>query len=252
MTDSDDVLIDFATPALAITRAIADRLEDGHSDADALFERQLEVAANDLATQIRARAPDLALRAEADRRQHRDAVLRQWGPALDLYTAFTSIAESCLIETFARREHEACTEGVDPDPRLRVLAGLQARMCRVGLEVHELTRTGHRVSLATVSRWLVRLEINRRRDIDPDGSTRSQTNPNERTPRCRVAGPAAPELNGPRVSSPLGQAQQRLGARRPRPARWPLGRRPPRDRDSGQLRRERPAAQDPGAWRHEQ
>src|SRR3712207_6785480 len=39
-------------------------------------------------------------------------------------------------------------------------------------QIHlELTRTGHRVSLATVSRWLVRLGINRRRDIDPDGST---------------------------------------------------------------------------------
>lgn len=39
-------------------------------------------------------------------------------------------------------------------------------------QIHlELTRTGHAVSLATVSRWLVRLGINRRRDIDPDGQT---------------------------------------------------------------------------------
>ncbi|GAA4625770.1 hypothetical protein BKA21_003560 [Cellulomonas oligotrophica] len=39
-------------------------------------------------------------------------------------------------------------------------------------QIHlELTRTGHRVSLATVSRWLVRLGINRHRHIDPDGST---------------------------------------------------------------------------------
>ena len=35
----------------------------------------------------------------------------------------------------------------------------------------ELTRTGHDVSVATVGRWLVRLGISRRRDIDPDGST---------------------------------------------------------------------------------
>jgi len=35
----------------------------------------------------------------------------------------------------------------------------------------ELTRRGHRVSVATVSRWLVRLGINRRADIDPDGSS---------------------------------------------------------------------------------
>ena len=35
----------------------------------------------------------------------------------------------------------------------------------------ELARRGHRVSVATVGRWLVRLGISRRRDIDPDGST---------------------------------------------------------------------------------
>ena len=39
-------------------------------------------------------------------------------------------------------------------------------------QIHlELARTGHQVSLATVGRWLVRLGINRRRDIDPDGQT---------------------------------------------------------------------------------
>ena len=43
-------------------------------------------------------------------------------------------------------------------------------------QIHlELTRTGHRVSLATVSRWLVRLGTNRRRDIDPDGSSNRTT-----------------------------------------------------------------------------
>jgi len=43
-------------------------------------------------------------------------------------------------------------------------------------QIHlELTRTGHAVSLATVWRWLVRLGINRRRDIDPDGSTNRAT-----------------------------------------------------------------------------
>lgn len=35
----------------------------------------------------------------------------------------------------------------------------------------ELARHGHQVSTTTVSRWLVRLGISRRRDIDPDGST---------------------------------------------------------------------------------
>jgi len=35
----------------------------------------------------------------------------------------------------------------------------------------ELARRGNRVSVATVGRWLVRLGISRRRDIDPDGST---------------------------------------------------------------------------------
>jgi transposase InsO family protein len=35
----------------------------------------------------------------------------------------------------------------------------------------ELDRQGHRVSATTVSRWLVRLGINRRRDIDPGGSS---------------------------------------------------------------------------------
>jgi transposase len=39
-------------------------------------------------------------------------------------------------------------------------------------QIHlELAKHGHAVALATVSRWLVRLGINRRRDIDPDGST---------------------------------------------------------------------------------
>jgi len=33
----------------------------------------------------------------------------------------------------------------------------------------ELARRGHDVSVATVGRWLVRLGISRRRDIDPDG-----------------------------------------------------------------------------------
>src|SRR5690606_35010529 len=37
--------------------------------------------------------------------------------------------------------------------------------------VLELIRSGHRVYLTPVSGWLVRLRINRRRDIDPDGST---------------------------------------------------------------------------------
>ena len=41
----------------------------------------------------------------------------------------------------------------------------------------ELARGGHPVSLATVSRWLVRLGINRRRDIDPDGSTNRTRQP---------------------------------------------------------------------------
>lgn len=35
----------------------------------------------------------------------------------------------------------------------------------------ELDSRGHRVGLATVGRWLVRLGINRRRDLDPDGSS---------------------------------------------------------------------------------
>ena len=39
----------------------------------------------------------------------------------------------------------------------------------------ELTRRGHRVSLATVGRWLVRLGINRRRDIDPGGASNRRT-----------------------------------------------------------------------------
>jgi transposase InsO family protein len=43
-------------------------------------------------------------------------------------------------------------------------------------QIHlELTRTGHQVSLATVGRWLVRLGINRRRDIDPDGQANRAT-----------------------------------------------------------------------------
>ena len=35
----------------------------------------------------------------------------------------------------------------------------------------ELARHGHQVSVTTVGRWLVRLGINRRRDLDPDGSS---------------------------------------------------------------------------------
>lgn len=35
----------------------------------------------------------------------------------------------------------------------------------------ELARRGHKVSVTTVGRWLVRLGISRRRYIDPDGST---------------------------------------------------------------------------------
>lgn len=34
----------------------------------------------------------------------------------------------------------------------------------------ELATHGHPVSVATVGRWLVRLGINQRRDLDPDGS----------------------------------------------------------------------------------
>ncbi|MFC0646926.1 DUF5677 domain-containing protein [Cellulomonas phragmiteti] len=136
------MLIDFATPAMAITQALADRLENRSTGDDALFERDLEVAANDLAQQIHASASGFALRAEEERREHRDDVLHQWGPALDLYVAFISIAESCLIATFARREEEAREAGVDPDPRLRVLAGMQARMCRVALAVQDLLLGG--------------------------------------------------------------------------------------------------------------
>ena len=35
----------------------------------------------------------------------------------------------------------------------------------------ELTADGHQISIATVGRWFVRLGINRRRDLDPDGAT---------------------------------------------------------------------------------
>jgi transposase InsO family protein len=35
----------------------------------------------------------------------------------------------------------------------------------------ELAAEGHRVSIATVGRWFVRLGINRRRDLDPDGES---------------------------------------------------------------------------------
>ena len=35
----------------------------------------------------------------------------------------------------------------------------------------ELTAAGHTISVATVGRWLVRLGINRRKDLDPDGSS---------------------------------------------------------------------------------
>lgn len=39
----------------------------------------------------------------------------------------------------------------------------------------ELATHGHTVSVATVGRWLVRLGINRRRDLDPDGSSNRVT-----------------------------------------------------------------------------
>lgn len=46
---------------------------------------------------------------------------------------------------------------------------LSARLITV-----ELAEQGHQISQATVSRWLVRLGLNRRRDLDPDGSNNRQ------------------------------------------------------------------------------
>lgn len=53
--------------------------------------------------------------------------------------------------------------------QLRTQRKLSARLIAI-----ELAGRGHHVSQATVSRWLVRLGLNRRRDLVPDGSNNRQ------------------------------------------------------------------------------
>ncbi len=66
----------------------------------------------------------------------------------------------------------ACPTQLDPD--LVALIGTWRREHKWSARaIHlELTRRGHDVSLATVGRWLARLGISWRRDIDPDGSSK--------------------------------------------------------------------------------
>src|SRR5665647_3564408 len=63
--------------------------------------------------------------------------------------------------------HVAAEAGVSR----QCLSKWKARFDELGEVGLELRGRGHVVSVATVGRWLVRLGINRRRDIDPDGST---------------------------------------------------------------------------------
>ena len=98
--------------------------------------------------------------------------------------AEVGISRQCLSKWKARYDDlgevglldRASVPGSSPtqlDPRVvEQIERLRREHKWTARQIHlELTRTGHRVSLATVSRWLVRLGINRRRDIDPDGST---------------------------------------------------------------------------------
>ena len=98
--------------------------------------------------------------------------------------AEAGISRQCLSKWKARYEQlgevglldRASVPGSSPtqlDPDLvELIEQLRREHKWTARQIHlELTRSGHRVSLATVSRWLVRLGINRRRDIDPDGST---------------------------------------------------------------------------------
>ena len=58
---------------------------------------------------------------------------------------------------------------LDPD-LIKVIEQLRRdRKWSARLITVELAERGHEVSTATVQRWLVRLGINRRRDLDPDG-----------------------------------------------------------------------------------
>ena len=64
-----------------------------------------------------------------------------------------------------------CPTQLDPDLVAQIETWRRTDKWTARVIAGELTRRGHRVSVATVSRWLVRLGINRRADIDPDGSS---------------------------------------------------------------------------------
>lgn len=55
---------------------------------------------------------------------------------------FSTLAEECTTAFLARRQDEARIAQEEIDPRLHVLCGLQARMSRLGLEVHDLLLDG--------------------------------------------------------------------------------------------------------------
>ena len=98
--------------------------------------------------------------------------------------AEAGISRQCLSKWKARFDElgevglldRACVPHASPtqlDPDLVALIETWRRKDKWSARaIHlELVRRGHDVSVATVGRWLVRLGISRRRDIDPDGST---------------------------------------------------------------------------------
>jgi transposase InsO family protein len=59
-----------------------------------------------------------------------------------------------------------------PPESVELIAGWRRQHKWTARKIHtELLAHGHRASLATISRWLVRLGLNRRRDLDPNGSS---------------------------------------------------------------------------------
>ncbi|MGC5617707.1 DUF5677 domain-containing protein [Georgenia sp. Z1491] len=153
--------IDIEAAANRATARLLDYVgnSDATDEAAARFSEDVKVEGRGLASEARERADAIGAAVERERTEHRAELARLWGRALDQYLAVAQLADETVSHVLERRQNQARSSSSVVDPRLQVVAALQARLSRVMTEVHALAsdglprgalaraRTGHEISV---------------------------------------------------------------------------------------------------------
>lgn len=148
----------------AANRATARMLASiGNSDttdeAASRFSEDVRAEGRSLASEILERASGIGIALERERKEHRTEVARLWRGAFNQYLAVAELSDEATSHILERRQIQARSSSLPVDPRLHVVAALQARMSRVMTEVHALAsdglprgalaraRTGHEIAV---------------------------------------------------------------------------------------------------------